>query len=336
MTVSNEFDSDPFPSPLPPTPYSSNTSTRNIFGTSSSRPASRHSAKPSVSATIPLNSAFEDVPEKSTVVQTTFNSINLFIGVGILSMPYTFRVAGYWLGPLMILFCAILSWYTTSILVKSMDRRPGIKTYSDLGEAAFGKMGRWFITVVFFFELFSCGIVYIVLIGDTLMEIIPDGTLFGIHLGLNGLKTLAFVTVMLPTTMMGSLRFLSVGSIIGIIGSFMLGVVLLVDAFSKPEAPGSIYHHAPVDSLPESFRMWMMIPLNIGVIMYNYSGGAVMPNLYRDMKEPGKFSSMLRVTYGVVTAWFLFMSGLGYWMFGREMQEEVYFPVVMDVFSDHA
>jgi vesicular inhibitory amino acid transporter len=275
---------------------------------------------PSLAPVHKLETATEGELQKSSFAQTVFNAVNIFIGVGLLSIPHVFRVAGLILGPLILFFCAGLSWYTSSILLRAMSSRTGIKTYSDLGELAFGRSGRWFITAIFFFELFSCCVVYIVLVGDTLLEIFPTWDKLTLEL-------IAFTLVMLPTSLVHSLKWLSMGSLVGIVGSMMLGVVLALDAFSKPEAPGSIYQPAPMDVWPSSLRSWISIPLSVGVVMYNYSGGAVMPNLYRDMAQPQQYPRMLKWTYTMVTAWFLLITALGYWMFGTGTLEEITFNI---------
>jgi amino acid permease len=51
----------------------------------------------------------DDSVTRSSFAQTTFNVIHLFVGVGLLSLPHTFRVAGWPIGIGMILFGAWLS-----------------------------------------------------------------------------------------------------------------------------------------------------------------------------------------------------------------------------------
>jgi vesicular inhibitory amino acid transporter len=156
----------------------------------------------------------------------------------------------------------------------------GAWTYSDLGEACFGRFGRFIVTIILFGELFSCGCAYIVLVGDTLASIAETSFLAGTWWGtVVGLKTLSFLLVLLPTTLLGNLRVLSVGSLIGIFASVALGVIMVVDAVMKPDAPGSIWEPAETDMFPSSLRFWLLIPMNLGLVMYNYSGGAVIPNL---------------------------------------------------------
>ena len=269
----------------------------------------------------------------STTIQFTFNCINLFIGVGLLAMPYTFKTGGWIFGTGLILLGWFLSRYTLTLLIKAMDWT-GAATYSDLGEIALGKWGRWSITSILFGELFSCACAYIVLIGDTLENLVKmtvgqrstDEPLEWYFTPV-GLKSIAFFAVLLPTTLIGSLRGLSVGSIIGIMASFALGVVMTIDGFSKPDAPGSIWESAETTLYPPNLESWLMLPMSLGVVMYNYSGGAVIPNMYRDMKHPEKVHRILDASLVIVTLWFLFMSMLGYCMFGIGTLDDILFNI---------
>jgi vesicular inhibitory amino acid transporter len=195
-------------------------------------------------------------------------------------MPYTLYAGGLILGILTILFCSWLSYYCSIILIRSMEARPAqVRNYSDLGEVTFGRTGRIVISVVFFVELFACAAAYVVLIGDTLMQIFPGG--FRIPtanseqpfvIGLVGMKTLAFLLVLLPTSLISQLRWLSVGSVIGLFGSLMLGIVLVADGVTKKDAPGSLVIPAAVRIVPNTLRNCLLIPFHAGIYFKNALG----------------------------------------------------------------
>lgn len=72
--------------------------------------------------------------------------INVLCGVGILSTPYAVKQGG-WLGLSILLIFAILSYYTGILLRYCLDSQPGLETYPDIGQAAFGTVGRVAISV---------------------------------------------------------------------------------------------------------------------------------------------------------------------------------------------
>lgn len=72
--------------------------------------------------------------------------MNVLCGVGILSTPYAVREGG-WLGLSILLIFAVLSYYTGILLRLCLDSKPGLETYPDIGQAAFGTIGRVAISV---------------------------------------------------------------------------------------------------------------------------------------------------------------------------------------------
>ena len=95
----------------------------------------------------------------STFGQTLFNACNLLMGVGLLSLPYAMRLAG-WFGVAVLLSFSALTCYTAKILgkiqeyvpAKKLREGPGAYTiygFHDMGGLVFGEAGRLFISVVF-------------------------------------------------------------------------------------------------------------------------------------------------------------------------------------------
>jgi len=77
-----------------------------------------------------------------------FAGINALCGIGILSTPYAVKEGG-WVGLSILLLYAIFSYYTGLLLRYCLDSSPGLETYPDIGQAAFGTTGRVIISVSF-------------------------------------------------------------------------------------------------------------------------------------------------------------------------------------------
>ena len=81
------------------------------------------------------------------------------VGTGLLQLPKGCAQSG-WIGVGLLTLLGIMATYTARIIPLSLDlirqRRPhallggascaAAQTYGDIGEAAFGKRGRWFVT----------------------------------------------------------------------------------------------------------------------------------------------------------------------------------------------
>lgn len=144
----------------------------------------------------------------STVPQTVCNSVNVLIGVGLLSLPLAMKQAGWFLGLLFLIFAAAATAYTAKILARCLDVDPGLVTYADLAYVSFGRNARLVISLLFCLELLGACVALVVLFGDSLHALIP------------GFSTLHWKVVcgivLLPLHFV-PLRLLSVTSVLGIV-----------------------------------------------------------------------------------------------------------------------
>ncbi|KAI9322401.1 transmembrane amino acid transporter protein-domain-containing protein [Dichotomocladium elegans] len=250
------------------------------------------------------------VPIKSTFVQSVFNAMNVLIGVGILAFPLAFRYAGWLLGSLIFVFCAVGTNYTAKLLARSLDASPGALTYGDMGMAAFGERGRTFIGGVFFVEIATMAVAMITLLGDGLQALYPMDHVTS--------RLLCFC-LMTPFEFL-PLRKLSAASLFGIVSCVSLVVIVLYDGFSKTEQPGSIWNPMPTEILPSDPSK---IPLSFGLMMAGFAGHAVFPAIYRDMDQPKRYNEMVDITYVLTAGTYVIMAVAGYIMFGSQTMQEV-------------
>jgi len=72
--------------------------------------------------------------------------VNVLAGIGIFSAPNTIREAG-WASLVVLAFFAVVCCYTGVLLKYCFESKDGVKTFPDIGEAAFGRIGRLLISV---------------------------------------------------------------------------------------------------------------------------------------------------------------------------------------------
>ena len=98
----------------------------------------------------------------SSFKDAVFNAINVLLGVGVLSSPFSLRSSGWLIGMPLFLFFTLVTNHTAKLLGKCLDYQEGMTTYPDIGEAAFGTKGRVIIGITFFAELFTaCAMFYV-------------------------------------------------------------------------------------------------------------------------------------------------------------------------------
>ncbi|GMH15302.1 hypothetical protein Nepgr_017143 [Nepenthes gracilis] len=100
-----------------------------------------------------------------------------FSGVGLLSTSYALSEGG-WLSLLLLFAVAVLFFYTGLLLHRCMEANPLIRTYPDIGGAAFGWKGRMFISIFMSLELYFCAVEFLILEGDSFEKLFPNTTLF--------------------------------------------------------------------------------------------------------------------------------------------------------------
>jgi vesicular inhibitory amino acid transporter len=151
------------------------------------------------------------VEGQSTLPQTIFNSTNVLIGVGLLSLPLGIKYAGWICGMVFLALSAAVTAYTAKLLAKCMDVDPSLITFADLAFISYGQKARIATSVLFTIELMAACVALVVLFADTLNLLIPG-------VGVTEWKILCgFLLIPLQ---FAPLRMLSFSSVIGIFSCF--------------------------------------------------------------------------------------------------------------------
>lgn len=145
---------------------------------------------------------------QSTLPQTVFNSVNVLIGVGLLSLPLGLKYSGWLVGMTFLLLAAITTRYTAAVLAKCLDVNTSLIGFADIAYQAFGPRARVATACIFTVELLAACVALAVLFADSLDALIPGW-------GLIEWKLLCGLLLM-PLSFV-PLRYLSVTSVLGII-----------------------------------------------------------------------------------------------------------------------
>ncbi|RVW74172.1 Amino acid transporter AVT1C [Vitis vinifera] len=214
-----------------------------------------------------------------------------------------------WVGLSILLIFALLSFYTGILLRYCLDSAPGLETYPDIGQAAFGTTGRFAISIILYVELYACCVEYIILESDNLSSLFPNAHLnFGVfHLGSHHLFALMTALAVLPTVWLRDLSVLSYISAGGVVASILVVLCLfwvgLVDQVGF-QSEGTVLNLTN-------------LPVAIGLYGYCYSGHAVFPNIYTSMAKPSQYPSVLLISFAICTLLYAGVAVLGYQMFGE-------------------
>ncbi|KAJ6432889.1 hypothetical protein OIU84_020012 [Salix udensis] len=229
---------------------------------------------PRVSHELPMS-------RQSSSGQALLNGLNVLCGVGILSTPYAAKEGG-WIGLSILVIFAVLSFYTGMLLRYCLDSEPGLGTYPDIGQVAFGTAGRVVISIILYVELYACCVEYIILESDNLSSLFPNAhiSLGGFELDSHHFFALMTTLAVLPTVWLRDLSVLSYISAGGVIASVLVVLCLF----------------------------WI--------------GHAVFPNIYTSMAHPDRFPAVLLACFGVCTVMYAGAAYMGYTMFGEETESQ--------------
>ncbi|OCH96489.1 hypothetical protein OBBRIDRAFT_6015 [Obba rivulosa] len=247
---------------------------------------------------------------QSTFGQTLFNSIAILFGIGMLSEPLAFAYAGWIGGAILITLYGYITCYTAKLLAHIILADPRLKTYSDIGRKAFGPRSVPFISFMFCLELFTVSVALITLYADSLHAVLPEYSV-------NTYKLLG-LAILIPTVLM-PLSVLSYASILGLLSTLLIIAIILIDGFSKPDSPGSLWSPMHTDL---SFRSWGELGISFGLFMAGFSGHAVIPSLARDMTDPSQFDVMIDYAFIIASAIYATIGVAGYLMFGNDVSDE--------------
>jgi hypothetical protein len=143
----------------------------------------------------------DKVDGKTSFSQCIFNLANILMGVGLLGLPFALKSAGWLGGILALLAFALITWRTSILIGRELngDPRPSayfddspfkspilpgsapearmfppMNSFPDIAQHAFGYYGNLVLSVILYFELFSCISIFFVTIGDHLHTLFPD------------------------------------------------------------------------------------------------------------------------------------------------------------------
>lgn len=266
------------------------------------------SRKPSFEKIAKVSHELPGGSRQSSFSQAVLNGMNVLCGVGILTTPYAVKEGG-WFGLSILLIFAVLSFYTGILLRYCLDSQPGLETYPDIGQAAFGTYGRFAISIVLYLELYASCVEHIILESDNLSSLFPNANLSvgGYELDSHHLFALLTTLAILPTVWLRDLSVLSYISAFGVLASILVVLCLFWAGFVD-----KLDIHSGGSSL--NLRT---LPVAIGLYGYCYSGHAVFPNIYTSMEKPNQYSAVLLICFCICTVMYASVAVLGYLMFGE-------------------
>eukprot|EP00939_MAST-03C_sp_MAST-3C-sp1_P001359 g1359.t1 len=119
---------------------------------------SPHSMSESIDSTISTGG-------KSGRLSVTMNFVNSVVGSGIIGLPYVFRIAGFYMGFILLAAGCLLTDYSVRLLVRT-GMIHGQRNYEDLCHYALGTPGTVLVSVAMLIFDFGAMLSYLIIMGD--------------------------------------------------------------------------------------------------------------------------------------------------------------------------
>ncbi|XP_047306817.1 amino acid transporter AVT1D-like [Impatiens glandulifera] len=251
--------------------------------------------------------------EQCSYLQTVLNAINILCGIGLVSTPYALKQGGWW--SLSILFIlGMITCYTGVLLKRCLESSRDLKTYPDIGQAAFGVSGRIILAITLYMELYSSCVEYLIMMSDNLSSFMPNANMSFAGSSLDSFQLCVIISTLciLPTVWLRNLSLLSYLSVGGVVTAILVSVCL----FWVGTIDNVGFH--PNDRALEIAKL----PITIGLFGFCYGSHSVFPNIYSSMKDPSRFPSVLIISFISSTLLYAGVAVCGFLMFGDETKSQ--------------
>ncbi|CAI5757714.1 unnamed protein product [Candida verbasci] len=245
----------------------------------------------------------------STVPQTIFNTINTLMGIGMLSLPFAFKLSGWLFGSIILLVSSLSTNITAKYLGRILFKNQNLLTYSDISYCYGGKYFQLLVTLFFISDLFGASLSLIILFSDSFSILYHNKT----HLKF-------IITTVLCCCSFFPMSTLSLLSIWGILSTIGIVILIFICGINGVKSPGSLLNPASTNLYPSSFKNLLF---SMGLYLVIYGGAPVFPELYRDMRHPKKFSNCANISFSIVTLLNFLIGASGYLMFGNDIDDSI-------------
>lgn len=246
----------------------------------------------------------------ATFAQTAFNLINVYMGIGLLSMPYAMKLSG-WSGLASLAMAAMLFCFSGKLIVRSFERlSDGPKSYARLGYAALGTPGTFLVLIFATLEFFGALCVTLIVIYKQIESFLPDGGAFKMS---SVQLSVSVATVgLMPLLFIPSLRHLSHFSSLGVVSCLVVVAAVVAATVIDPHRKASFIQPAPGHAV---FQKQLL--QGAGIFAVSLSGHSSLPAIRSSMAEPQQFGRVLSLSFGTMFLVYSTVAASGYYYFGN-------------------
>ncbi|GAB5369621.1 hypothetical protein AAMO2058_001421000 [Amorphochlora amoebiformis] len=261
-----------------------------------------------------------DVDDSLGYWAVVFTVTNGMIGPVILVVPYSFFLIGLH-GWTMYVFAFFMFYFTGHLLFRAQISQRGkpYQSYPEIGEGLLGTSGRTVVGTSMIIELLGLCAAFVVIVGDNLVKVQPLASI-GIELS-KSVWIIVFAITVLPSVLIQNYTILAEMSKIGVIVCFSIPLIVMLSSIVWPV--NSYYTQEEIAIEGSSFQ-YENLPLAMGIVSVAYTTHAIFPSVVARMKDTTQFPSVMKISFGVVTLFYLF-AGVGFYLYGKATDPQITF-----------
>ena len=275
----------------------------------------------------------EDMTTKATFGQCVFNVANTLMGMGILSLPFCLKKAGWLGGLLALLVFGTVTWWTSILIGRELNGDPRTRdlvfkndkndrtacdgrgavgevevrlrrqltSFPDIAREAFGQKSNIVLSSVLYFELFSALAVFFVSLGDHLHSLFP--TVSATHHMMTASIVLIFPTVLCKTPrLLSYLSAVGTFTTVAVVLAVFVAAILEGDISAEMTRSENSQTTAATDEMQSFHSVFIPtgLPIGFGLVAYCFGGHAVVPTIYNSMAQPRDYERMIGCSYALV------------------------------------
>jgi proton-coupled amino acid transporter len=236
-----------------------------------------------------------------TTTQTLVNLIKVYLGSGILGLPYAFREGGFLTSLLVMAFVSVITTHSMVMLVlakrraEQLDSR--IVSFTDIASFTYGRVGAWLVDFLLVFTQYGFCCVYVVFISQNTANFIPD---YGWYVNWR-MVVVWWIPVLIILANLPTLKHMSFAAMFANVAILTGIVVILIAAFIQMNNKWGEGSHPLPHGKKDPFAIdWWIVPetaaVMFGMAIYAFEGIGVVIPAETAMKKPEHFIPTLLVT----------------------------------------
>lgn len=256
-----------------------------------------------------------DAKDALSMPEAVFNLANTVLGVGVLSVPYAFRLSGY-SSLLLVLITIVVTSQTASFIGTALDlacRSPAAaavpckgRDFIFLAHVAFGGWGRALIGIVTSLEIWFALVTFMVMNGVNASLVCPSlGRVTAVIISC----ACATATVFVP------MRFFSYLSLVSSLSLAVAAVAMIGAAFTMPSWAN------PYDRLGVPALLQLQnTPRSVGIIVFCFAGHPCFPIVHECMRDRSAWNRSVGLTFLLALLYYGGLGVFGYLVFGEDLE----------------